>query len=203
VSNDLAGAAIGLLDHLVTDDHELVTVLEGDGSSAGVTRQITEWLPSTAPTSRPRSTTAASRCTPTCSASSDVARTLVQLAKIPVTELKGVGAAKAAALAELDIHTVLDLLTTYPRRYIDRTREARIADLARVRRRWCWSRVQSISTRPHPGRQAHGQRHRGQRRPPARSGSRSSTRPGASASSRPAPPRSCSASSSASAAGRR
>jgi uncharacterized protein len=44
VSNDLAGAALGLLDHLVTDDHELVTVLEGDGSSAGVTRQITEWL---------------------------------------------------------------------------------------------------------------------------------------------------------------
>jgi ATP-dependent DNA helicase RecG len=76
-----------------------------------------------------------------------VARTLVQLAKIPVTELKGVGAAKAAALAEVDVHTVLDLLTTYPRRYIDRTREARISDLREGEEAMVLVRVQSISTR--------------------------------------------------------
>ena len=32
-------------------------------------------------------------------------------------------------LAELGIETVLDLLTTYPRRYIDRTRQADVSDL--------------------------------------------------------------------------
>jgi ATP-dependent DNA helicase RecG len=58
-----------------------------------------------------------------------MARTLGQLERLPVTELKGVGPEKARALARLDIETVLDLLTYYPRRYIDRTREATLADL--------------------------------------------------------------------------
>ena len=56
-------------------------------------------------------------------------RRLSQLAAIPVAELKGVGQKKADALAAMDIHTVLDLLTHYPRRYLDRTKQARIADL--------------------------------------------------------------------------
>jgi ATP-dependent DNA helicase RecG len=51
------------------------------------------------------------------------------LAQLPVTELKGVGDATAKSLAKLDVHTVLDVLMFYPRRYIDRSREARIADL--------------------------------------------------------------------------
>ena len=58
-----------------------------------------------------------------------MARTLAQLDRLPVTELKGVGPEKARALARLDILSVLDLLTYYPRRYIDRTREAHLADL--------------------------------------------------------------------------
>ncbi len=33
-----------LLDVLVTDDHEIVTVIEGEGSSAPVTRHLTVWL---------------------------------------------------------------------------------------------------------------------------------------------------------------
>ena len=74
-------------------------------------------------------------------------RTLAKLAEIPVTELKGVGAAKAASLAELDIHSVLDLLTTYPRRYIDRSRQARIADLGEGDEAMILVRVQSISIR--------------------------------------------------------
>ncbi len=56
-------------------------------------------------------------------------RRLAQLAAIPVSELKGVGVVKAEALAKMDIGTVLDLLTHYPRRYVDRTRQADIADL--------------------------------------------------------------------------
>ncbi len=58
------------------------------------------------------------------------ARKLDQLARLAVTELRGVGPEKAKALGRLGIETVLDLLTTYPRRYLDRTRQARIADLA-------------------------------------------------------------------------
>jgi ATP-dependent DNA helicase RecG len=76
-----------------------------------------------------------------------VARSLAKLAEIPVTELKGVGGAKAASLAELDVHTVLDLLTTYPRRYIDRTREARLADLGEGDEAMVLVQVQSISAR--------------------------------------------------------
>ncbi len=44
VDPTLAGAAIGLLEHLVDDDHEIVTVIEGDGATAADTRRITEWL---------------------------------------------------------------------------------------------------------------------------------------------------------------
>jgi hypothetical protein len=52
VSNDgikaihatLAGAAIGLLDALVDDDHEIVTIIEGEGATPASTRAITEWL---------------------------------------------------------------------------------------------------------------------------------------------------------------
>ena len=87
-----------------------------------------------APTCRSRCTTAGSRCTRTCSASSDTARvtapiTLRELAEIDVDRLRGVGERKRAALAAFGIETVLDLVTTYPRRWVDRTNEARIADL--------------------------------------------------------------------------
>ncbi len=55
--------------------------------------------------------------------------TLRELAAIDVGRLRGVGDKKRAALEALGIRTVLDLLTTYPRRWVDRTSEARIADL--------------------------------------------------------------------------
>jgi ATP-dependent DNA helicase RecG len=46
-----------------------------------------------------------------------------------VSELKGVGPKRASALAQVEVASVLDLLTHYPRRYLDRTREARLADI--------------------------------------------------------------------------
>jgi ATP-dependent DNA helicase RecG len=58
-----------------------------------------------------------------------MSRRLSQLAALPVTVLNGVGAKKAESLAEIDIHTVLDLLTHYPRRYLDRTDQKAIRDL--------------------------------------------------------------------------
>ncbi len=57
-------------------------------------------------------------------------RRLQRLAAIDVAELHSVSPKKAAALRTMGIETVLDLLTTYPRRYIDRTRQADVADLA-------------------------------------------------------------------------
>ncbi len=58
-----------------------------------------------------------------------MARRLAQLATLPVTELEGVGDKRAEALAKLDLRSVLDLLTYYPRRYLDRTNERRIDEL--------------------------------------------------------------------------
>ncbi len=57
-----------------------------------------------------------------------MSRRLTRLAEIPVTELAGVGPKKAEGLASVGITTVLDLLMHYPRRYLDRTNEARIGD---------------------------------------------------------------------------
>ncbi len=56
-------------------------------------------------------------------------RRLAQLAELPVTELKGVTPKRAEALSTLGIRTVLDVLTTYPRRYVDRTRQVAIGDV--------------------------------------------------------------------------
>ncbi len=57
-------------------------------------------------------------------------RRLAQLAEIPVSVLDALKPKRAKALADFGVHSILDLLTTYPRRYIDRTRAADVADLA-------------------------------------------------------------------------
>jgi len=44
VSDSLTGTACLLLDVLVADDHDLVTIIEGEGTGAADTRRITEWL---------------------------------------------------------------------------------------------------------------------------------------------------------------
>jgi len=44
VGETVSDAACALLDVLVSDDHDLVTIIEGDGSGAADTRRITEWL---------------------------------------------------------------------------------------------------------------------------------------------------------------
>ena len=56
-------------------------------------------------------------------------RRLAQLGRLPVTELKRVSARKAEGLRQLGIETVLDLLTHYPRRFVDRTNQTTIAEL--------------------------------------------------------------------------
>ena len=55
--------------------------------------------------------------------------TLREMAGIPIAKLKGVGPKKEASLDKVGITNVLDLVTTYPRRWVDRSNEARLADL--------------------------------------------------------------------------
>jgi hypothetical protein len=44
VGETMGEAACGLLGKLLRDDHELVTLIEGEGAGAADTRQVTEWL---------------------------------------------------------------------------------------------------------------------------------------------------------------
>lgn len=55
--------------------------------------------------------------------------TLGDLQGLGVEVLKAVGPKRKDALETLEISSVLDLLQTYPRRWIDRTNEARISDI--------------------------------------------------------------------------
>ena len=54
--------------------------------------------------------------------------TFDELAQIDIARLKGVGEAKQRALHEYGISDVLELLMTYPRRWVDRTNQQRVAD---------------------------------------------------------------------------
>jgi ATP-dependent DNA helicase RecG len=78
--------------------------------------------------------------------------TLRDLADMPVARLRGVGEKKEKALASADIHTVLDLVQHYPRRHLDRTREAKIADLQKGDEATVFGEVRSSNTRQLRGR---------------------------------------------------
>jgi ATP-dependent DNA helicase RecG len=80
--------------------------------------------------------------------------TLRDLAGIDVGQLKGVGDKKRAALAAFEIDTVLDLLTTYPRRWVDRTNEARIGDLVPGQEALVLVTVRSVTKRTTRNRRA-------------------------------------------------
>ena len=74
-------------------------------------------------------------------------RTLRYLSRTPISELKSVPARKVSDLRALGIATVLDLLTYYPRRYADRTREAEIAALVEGEEAAVTAEVVSSSSR--------------------------------------------------------
>ena len=73
--------------------------------------------------------------------------TLVDLHGMAVDRLAGVGPKKLDGLRALDIETLYDLLTHYPRRYLDRTREARIADLSAGEEALVLGHVATVSSR--------------------------------------------------------
>ena len=73
--------------------------------------------------------------------------TLTELASMQVARLHGVGPKKLKGLNSLGIDSLFDLITHYPRRYIDRTKEARISELAIGEELLVLGRVGSISSR--------------------------------------------------------
>jgi len=56
-------------------------------------------------------------------------RRLRQLGDVAVAQLRHVGEKRVTALKSLDIENVFDLITIYPRRYIDRTKRVDLSDL--------------------------------------------------------------------------
>ncbi|MFP5255003.1 MAG: ATP-dependent DNA helicase RecG [Acidimicrobiia bacterium] len=75
-----------------------------------------------------------------------MARRLRSLADAPVTRLTGVGPERAKALASIGIETILDLITHYPRRYLDKTRQSSIREAAVDEQLWVFGRVVSSSS---------------------------------------------------------
>ena len=73
--------------------------------------------------------------------------TLRELNNIAVERLKGVGDKKHAALGEMGITTVFDLISTYPRRWVDRTNEARVSDLVAGQEALVLVTVRSVTKR--------------------------------------------------------
>jgi len=74
-------------------------------------------------------------------------RRLRQLGDIAVDQLRHVGEKRTAALAGIGIATVFDLVTIYPRRYIDRTRRAELSDLAVGEEAAVFATVRTVSSR--------------------------------------------------------
>jgi len=56
-------------------------------------------------------------------------RRLRDLVDIPVDRLRNIGEKRTAALGSMGIDNIFDLLTWYPRRYIDRTKRVDLSDL--------------------------------------------------------------------------
>ena len=138
VSGSLDGATVALLDHLVGP-----TGARSSPSSRastpppGTPTSSTPGSTSTGPASRSRCTAARSRSTRTSSASSDRRD---ERPVAPLTLPRPVGHRRRAAEGRRRARssprctrwvssTVLDLLTTYPRRWVDRTNECRVSDL--------------------------------------------------------------------------
>ncbi len=81
------------------------------------------------------------------SAQSTASLTLADLREIDVQRLKGVGEKKLKGLHKSEIHDLFDLITHYPRRYIDRTNERRIDELLPGEEASVFVRVVSSSSR--------------------------------------------------------
>ncbi len=73
--------------------------------------------------------------------------TLRDFEALDISTIKGIGPKRSASLHKADIFSVLDLLRYYPRRYIDRTREAAIRDLREGEEGMVLGTVRSVELR--------------------------------------------------------
>lgn len=81
-------------------------------------------------------------------------RTLRFLASHSIAELQGVGPKLEERLALMGIHSVLDLLEHYPRRYIDRTKRVDLADLGVGEEATVFAEVRKVSARKTRGKRS-------------------------------------------------
>ena len=72
---------------------------------------------------------------------------LRKLDAISVGRLQGVGPQRQASLREVQIETVFDLLTHYPRRYVDRSREAKLGEVTPGQEVMVVGDIESVETR--------------------------------------------------------
>ena len=72
---------------------------------------------------------------------------LVDFDRMAVDRLSGVGPKKLSSLKSMGLTSLYDLLTHYPRRYVDRSKERRIADLRIGEEALVLGRVRSVSQR--------------------------------------------------------
>jgi ATP-dependent DNA helicase RecG len=75
------------------------------------------------------------------------ARRLRELGDVSVDKLRHIGEKRAAALQSMGISNVFDLLTVYPRRYIDRTRQVDLSDLTVGDEAAIFAEVTKVSSR--------------------------------------------------------
>ncbi|MBM3683509.1 MAG: ATP-dependent DNA helicase RecG [Actinobacteria bacterium] len=73
--------------------------------------------------------------------------TVAELDALGVERLRSPGARRVEAMGELGLHSVWDLLTHYPRRYIDRSRQAVVRDLRVGEEAMVLVRIGAASTR--------------------------------------------------------
>ena len=125
-----------LLDHLVAPSRELVTVITGadadrrhDGRDRGMARRPPRRRAGRGAPRRPAAVPVPVRRRVTRRASDGDRSRFATWPTSTSAACAGVGEQKREALAAFEIENVLDLVTTYPRRWVDRTNEARIADL--------------------------------------------------------------------------
>jgi ATP-dependent DNA helicase RecG len=74
-------------------------------------------------------------------------RRLRELGDVAVSQLRNVGEKRAAALATMGIENVFDLLTIYPRRYVDRTKRIDLSDLSVGDEAAVFAEVRKLSSR--------------------------------------------------------
>jgi ATP-dependent DNA helicase RecG len=72
---------------------------------------------------------------------------LRELDAISVDRLQGVGEERRTSLGEVEIESVFDLLTHYPRRYVDRSREAKLGEVTPGQEVMVVADVESVKSR--------------------------------------------------------